>query len=148
MSLVLRRILLFLIRSADFGSRSSAQGSFRRRRSVGTTPRHYSRLVYLQLINYERTHYSGSTGDNPRSRFRLPDKVVAIMQQRDWIRPLKSHADGGSFADSSSLRRWTQALAAAARSSSESRRYYGEDFRTVGEAQMAGWDLYCLNVGP
>src|ERR1700747_581939 len=107
MSLVLRRILFFLIRPADFGSRSSAQGSFRRRRSVGTTPRHYSRLDYLQLINYERTHYSGITGDNPRSRFWLPDKVVAIMQQRDWIRPLKSHADSGSFADSSSLRRWT-----------------------------------------
>ena len=72
MSLELRRILLFLIRSADFGSRSSARGSLRR--SVGTTPRHYSRLDYLQLINYERTHYSGSTGDNPRSRFRLPDQ--------------------------------------------------------------------------
>ena len=32
--------------------------------------------------------------------------------------------------------------------SSETRRYYGEDFRAVGEAQMAGWDLDCLNVGP
>jgi hypothetical protein len=37
-----------------------------------TTSPPLSRLDYLQLVNYERIHYSGSTGDHPGSRFRLP----------------------------------------------------------------------------
>jgi hypothetical protein len=75
-------------------------------------------------------------------------KAGAMMQRRDSIQPLKPHADRGSFADSFSLRRWTEALTALLRASSKSRRYYVENFRAVGQTQMAEWDLYCFNIAP